>query len=274
MKKVLTLILSVVLMLSCFAPVHASAASTPSTYSVGLNYLQSHGINERTIALMSEDEICEYANAQFSQSDSSYYAYIYDKETENITLEQYTVSEYNSIVQKMKTRASNDKEYSWMLLTITSTYLGGDNYCIMCEYEWLTNPVVRYTDIVALTFDTRIVSQKGTGSAKMEYTNSDGLPTEVDYSSLVKYSNTGVYVDFNIPGWGNTDIFGYMSTNAKVNNLSGNTVSFNNWAYYAHKTNVFSGSYSVSFPVGGGFTITPSGSFNVADVGLLTTYNP
>lgn len=274
MKKAFSILLSIMFIFGCLAPMTANAASTTAAYNAGLEYLRSAGINERTIALMDETEICEYANAQSSQSDSSYYAYVYDNKTDSVTLELHTEAEYNSIMQSTQSRASNEKEYSWMLLTITSTYLWGDNYRIMCEYEWLTNPIVRYTDVVALTFDTRIVSQTDTGAASMGYTNSDGLPAEIDYSSVVKYSDTGVYVDFNIPGWGNTDIYGYMSTRAKINNISGSTVSFNNWAYYAHKTNVFSGSYSVSFPVGGGFTITPSGSFDVADVGLLTTYTP
>lgn len=194
--------------------------------------------------------------------------------TDNVTLEMHTKEEYNSIMRSVQSRACNEKEYSWMLLTITSTYLWGNDYRIMCEYEWLTNPFVRYTDVAALTFDSRIVSQVDTGAASMGYINSDGLPVEVDYSSVVKYSDSGVYVEFDIHGWGNTDIYGYISTKAKINNISGSTVSFNNWAYYAHKTNIFSEALSVSFPHGGGFTIKPSSSFEAADVGLLTTYTP
>ena len=274
MKKALSILLSIMFVFNSLLPITANAANTSAAYNAGLEYLKAAGINERTIELMGEAEICEYANAQFTQTDSSYYAYVYDKDTDNITLDIHTEAEYNAIMQSVQSRASNEKEYSWILLTITSTYLGGDDYRIMCEYEWLTNPFVRYTDVVALTFDSRIVSQANTGAASMGYLDSDDLPTKVDYSSVVKYSASGVYVEFDIPGWGNTDIYGYLSTEAKVNNLSGGTVSFNNWAYYAHKTNVFSGSLSVSFPVEGGFTIEPDASFNVADVGLLTTYTP
>ncbi len=273
MKKSLAILLLMVSIICNLVPLNTSAASTAAAYEEGIAYLTSIGVSERIISLMDETEICEYANAQSSQSTSSYYAYVYDKQTEENSIEVYTEAEYNSIMKTMQSRESNEKEYSWMLLTIISTNVSFDNYIILCEYEWLTDPLLRYTDVVAITFDSRMVSQTDTGAAKMGYTNSDGSNIEIDYDSCVTYSSEGVYAGFDIPGLGNSDIYGYMSTRAKINNLTG-TVSFNNWAYYAHKTGIFSGIFSVSFPGDGEFTISPSGSFNVVDVGLLSTYTP
>lgn len=274
MKKAFAFALALIVLLLGVSPQAVYAAETTDAYYQGLDYLIDNGFDSRMISMMSKSEICEYAYAVSSQSDELFFKYTQDSETDTTSIEVYSNEQYISADNSQQVRASNTKTYSWMKLTITSTYLGGDNYIIKCSYDWLKDPFMRWEDIVALTFDTRIVSQKGTGVAKMSYKNSSDLPVTVDYSSRVRYSSSGVYVEFDIPGWGNNDIYGYMSTKAKINNISGGTMSFNNWAYYAHMTSLLSTDYSVSFPASVDFAISPSSSFDVANVGLLSQYTP
>lgn len=272
-KRTLSMVVAIMLLFSVVkTPVFAMEDSID--YQKGLTYLNNEGISAKTISLMSEEEISEYSSATHSQHETTYCAFITDRDTGDITVELYTEEEYNNFTTTYSTRAHNSHEYSWMVLELTSTFLSGDDYKILCEYEWLTNPVMRWTDIVSITCDSRILPDEYSGVAKMSYTNSSNLPVTVTYSSAVQYCDGGLYVEFDIPAWGNKNIYGYLSTRAQLNMLTSGTISFNNWAYYAHMTSLFAVDYDISIPSDGGFTITPSGSFDVANVGLLTTYTP
>lgn len=272
MKKLLLFFIVVTLVFASAIP--ASAANIDDTYIDGYNYLRSHGFDERIIEMMDDDEICKYSKATETSTETMYYAYVYDHALDETVVESYTANEYLHAYNRTNTRAENSKSYSWMELTIISTHMQGDQFEIMMTFDRKTNPFVRYTDVAALTFDTRVIPQKNTGEAKFTYTNSKGIELTANYTPNIVYSEYGVYTRLDIPGWGNKDMYGYLSVSAKVNSISGNTVLFNNWAYYAHKTNVLSATVNVTIPVGGGITITPTNSFNTVDVGLVTSYEP
>lgn len=273
MKKLYSLILASCILYMCVAPGVVRASVNTTAYEQGLAYLVNNGFDGKMIGLMSEEEICKFANAQYTNTETHYYAYVHDTTNDTYTIEQHDEEYYLNHTQS-KSRATNTKENSWMKLTLRTSHLGQGWIDVRCEYTWLSNPFVRYTDVIAITFDSRVVLQEGTGRAKLKWTNSSGLLTTVDYDSEVKYSGSGAYVLVDIPGWGNTDMYGYMSVDGKVNYISNSTVSFNNWGYYAHKTSVVDLSFSVSLPAGGGITLTPKDIFDVADVGLMTTSAP
>lgn len=279
MKKYVAIILAILVFFSDQVIIsYAAGGQDIPEYLNGKRKLLESGIDEATIQIMRMEDVIKFANTTCSGVESLYFAYVHNSKKNGSDVEIYLEEEYNTLMRQ-KARAayaSNEETYSWIKLTISSHHVENDRYIIMCRYNWLNQPILMCEDIVALTFDSRIVAQAGTGAAMFSYRDAEGKPHVDDYVDEVIYSGSGVYFEIDFPeiedGEEITNIHGYLLTYADVNTLSGNDVSFNNWAYYAHMTNPFSFSYSVSFPIGGSFTITPSASFNIADVGLLTTH--
>lgn len=274
MKKLISFVIALVLTMTNMVPTFAVESDHTIKYAEGLAYLEANNFDSHLIELMSMDEICEYATAQSTQSETLYYAFIQDKDAKNVEMKAYTQYEYDALINDVQVMENNTKTLDWIRLTILSTYQGGDNYHIACLYWWMTEPFFRWEDVVALMFDNRIIPQSGTGNAHMSYTRSDGSFTTVDCTAGIQYVGTAAYAVFDIPGWGNTDIFGALTMKAKINSVSGGPVSFNNWAYYAHMISPVSFGFSVAFPAELTFSISPQEKFEVADVGLYSTYIP
>lgn len=279
MKKTFVFLLIISILGKWSIPIISAESNLNNRYTMGLDYLYNNGFDEKIISIMSKDEVSKYADASKSISTAEYCAYIYNSASNEITKEHYTESEYqlfkNSCYSKeQQSSFENENTYSWIKLTITSTYLYDNRFIILTTFEWLSNPIVRYTDVIALTFDSRNIPQSGTGEASLAYTNSAGRTQIEIFTPSIQYSSLGVFTELDIPGWGNSDMYGYLSVETKVNSISGGSVPFNNWAYYAHKSNALSFNVSVSFPSEGAISFTPSNAFNVANVGLISTYEP
>lgn len=278
MKKYLAILLSLTIFFLDLRVVLAAGYYENKMYDRGKQALLESGISEETIQIMRVEDVIRFENTTCVSEEAVYLAYVYNNQSKETKMEVYSEEEYSELLRKdtASTRASNDETYSWIELTISSHYVEGDRYIIMCRYNWLNQPAMMLKDIVALTFDSRIVAQAGTGAAMFSYRDEEGKPHVDDYVDEVVYSGSGVYFEIDFPYIEEdetiSNIHGYLLTYADVNTLSGNTVYFNNWAYYAHKTNPLSFSYSVTFPAGASFSISPSNSYSIADVGLLTTH--
>lgn len=232
----------------------------------GIENMKLMGFSDRLIEIMDTQEIIEYSDVKAFDNSIVYQKMTVNEDNE-LTTECYTEAEYLEEVSTPALAASNTTTTSWMKLKLTSAQLSGTKYKITLNYTWLSNPIMRLKDVVAITCDTRILPISGTESSYLYWDDGSKKITDI-------HGNTsGIYAITDIPGWGNDDMNGYLSFSGNVQSPNASTVYFTNWGYYAHQELTFTGSGSVGIS-GLDFTISPSGSYNTADVGLQSSYTP
>ena len=257
MKKI-SILLILIIYIGIIVSIPTNAEN--SMYTKGLTYLQNHGFDQKMINLMSYEEICEYSDAIYTETETI--NYYFPKNSDN----QLIIESMNSN-NSIDLCDSNVQLYDWLSLRISTTLIGNDYFVVYSSFEWKTNPLMRLKDVFAITFPNNLIPNESTGIAKFCYDDASGTLQEIDYSSLIQYCNGGIYVMYDLPFYFNNDLYGYMSTRATLNIMSNDSsVNFSNYAYYAHQIFILIGDASVSFPASISFSITPENSFDIAAV--------
>lgn len=283
-KKILSIFLCASIYLFTSIPVNASYIVDEIRYRTGLLYLVENGIEQKFIDTMSVAEICEYADAVSTHSETNYCAYIIDNNTGNERTEYLSSEQYKQLKNENSARlyTENDTTTSWLKLTIRSTLIDNDEYqlnnvyIITCYFEWLDDPIMRLKDYIAITFGPQIVPQADSihNNAALEYTDREGRKQSSSSVSDIQYTPTGVCVEIDLPAHGNTDMYGRLSVYGVVNEFTDSTIAFGNWGYYAHKINPITLGGSVNILDGINFEVTPKSAYNVVNVGLLSYHEP
>jgi len=300
MKKIISLITSIILVCGTSTSVFATTTSTKTGMENAKEYMLNIGLDSNFVKNAPDSEISKYVNAKLVSQTTKYYRTSSTPKAStsispnNVTTSVVEISKaecdkevaaYNaSIILKNlnsispATSVSAPNETSWMKMLITASSNGtSGQYFLSCAATWITTPNAREDDVLAMGHDSYLTTF---GTASYFYTQcydnssrsySDTSNWVTSSSTNGKNSTEGIGYVWSLPSdYTNSDVgsydhyssfYAYMSYTVQVASPT--------WhglvavaSDYEHQQTLWSFIPSFSFPIGASINLTNASSYD------------
>lgn len=285
-KFISGVLLSLILTTSLSSATFAEERAIPTEMEMKEAVHENYQISESFVNDLSQKDLLDYyseiPNLESVSYDEKYYKIEYtlkpaslskqsilDQESYNKKVTETTKEEAEKAVALLGTSitpyGTTTTTTSWLKLETSISKYTSNTGGASARFEWLTSPLFRGTDALALGLNANSSVIPGSSSALYKYTfyTSSGniVNDQIDYTQPQTDSSAGISYNMSLTKTSNSLYnAGYMKFSFQPN-VSTLTVA-DAYSLYAHAESALSVVPSVSFPGGGSVRVTPESKFD------------
>lgn len=206
---------------------------------------------------LTQKQIIDNLNSIKTVSTSTSYLKISEDGTQTPITKEKCISDIKKLNQAEEAKRSSliydgselpESTNGYMRLSIVYFYEGNGYFIVVGEFEWLREPLNRWTDAFSLYSPYMAWDNYGTNSFEKvtRYITSSGNIVSDSSKADPEIENSGAFYTWNLPGLANRDLLCQIWATLRVQDYDDYTQQLTVFSRYAHKKISLDTSFSIS----------------------------